>query len=177
MFIKPEEILKYLDLHKDMVLVDLGAGTGFYSILAAKFLPEGKVYAIDINNDFLKTINQKARDLHLDNIRTVVGDLEESYGSKLNDNIADKIIISNMFFHIKNKETFFKEINRILKKGGQVLFVDYHPNSLIFGKLHKNLLPKEEIMDLFQKNHFSFNKEIFAGEHHYAIIFNKDFKI
>lgn len=176
MFIKPEEILKYLDLHKDMVLVDLGAGTGFYSILAAKILPKGKVYSIDINKDFLTTINHKAHDLHLDNIRTVFADLEEFHGSHLNDNIADKVIVSNIFFHIQNKENFLNEINRILKPNGQILFVDFNPESFLLGKKQSHVLKKEEVISLFEKKNFILDKTIFTGEHHYAIIFNKQTK-
>ena len=112
--------------------------------------------------------------MRLDNIRTIVGDLEVFHGSKLNDKIADRVIVSNIFFQLENKEIFLKEVFRILKDNGEVLFVDFHPTSQILGKLKNKILSKDQVVDLFLQNKFFINKEIFENEHNYAVIFNKN---
>lgn len=156
-----------------MIVADLGSGSGFYTMLVAKEIPQGVVYAVDIDNHFLKSISNHAHDLGLDNIRTIHADLENPHGSHLKDELVDVVIVSNILFQIQNKENFIKEIFRILKKEGKVLFTDFHPNSIILGKLKNKILSKQEVLDLFLKNNFILDKEIFAGEHNYAIILNK----
>ncbi|KKP88146.1 MAG: type 11 methyltransferase [Candidatus Nomurabacteria bacterium GW2011_GWA2_35_80] len=60
MFTDPVKNLKAFDLRENMIVADLGAGSGFYAIPAARMVPMGKVYAIEIQKDFLITIKNKA---------------------------------------------------------------------------------------------------------------------
>ena len=60
MFSDPIKNLNQLRIRENMIVADLGAGTGFYSIAAAQIVPNGKVYAIEIQKDFLNTIRNKA---------------------------------------------------------------------------------------------------------------------
>ena len=68
MFTDPVKNLKQFGLREDMVVADLGAGTGFYAISVAQMVPQGKVYAIEVQKDFLATIKNKAKEAHLNNI-------------------------------------------------------------------------------------------------------------
>ena len=52
MFTDPVKNLKLFGLAEDMIVADLGAGTGFYTLAAARMTPQGKVYAIEIQKDF-----------------------------------------------------------------------------------------------------------------------------
>ena len=56
MFSDPVKNLKQFGLREDMIVADLGAGTGFYSMAVAEMVPKGKVYAIEIQKDFLTTV-------------------------------------------------------------------------------------------------------------------------
>ena len=62
MFTDPIKNLKQFGIREDMVVADLGAGTGFYSIPLAFMVPHGKVYAIEIQKDFLTTIKNKIKE-------------------------------------------------------------------------------------------------------------------
>ena len=65
MFSDPIKNLKAFGLRESDIVVDLGAGTGFYSIAAAKMTPRGKVYAVDVEKDYLQTIKDKGKDERL----------------------------------------------------------------------------------------------------------------
>ena len=75
MFSDPIKNLKQLGLREDMLVADLGAGTGFYSIPAAKIVTRGKVYAIEIIKEYVATIKNKAHGAHLNNIEFFWGDI------------------------------------------------------------------------------------------------------
>ncbi|MDJ0572980.1 MAG: hypothetical protein QNJ53_28630 [Pleurocapsa sp. MO_192.B19] len=47
---QPTTTVEKLDLKPDDVVADIGAGTGYFSFRLAKKVPEGKVYAIDIQS-------------------------------------------------------------------------------------------------------------------------------
>ncbi len=173
MFSSPEKNLKYLNLRENDIVVDLGAGVGFYALAAARMVPKGKVYAIEVQRDLLTSLKNKAKDFYLHNIETIVGDIEKDYGTKLADNLADVVIVSNVFFQIKEKDKFIKEIKRILKINGQVLFIDWSDNSFLIGSNTENFLNKNTVKEIFEKNNFIFERFVDAGLHHYGMIFKK----
>jgi ubiquinone/menaquinone biosynthesis C-methylase UbiE len=170
MFSDPIKNLKQFGLREDMIVADLGAGTGFYSIEAAKMVPKGKVYSVEIQKDFLNTIRNKAAELNLNNLDCFLGDLEEKGGSKIGNEIVDAVIVSNVLFQVENKNRLIDEIFRILKKSGRVLIIDWE-NGLLSSNI--NLISKEKALKLFQEKGFKFEREIDVGEHHYGIILIK----
>ncbi len=170
MFSNPLKNLKALPLRENDVVVDLGAGMGFYSLLAGHLAPLGKVYAVEINKDYLATIKQKAKDARLSNVEILWANMEKAGGTKLKDNTAHVAIISNVMAHIENPQEFIKEVKRILKEKGRVLLVDWvHAAPLAY----KKTLKKEEAMKLFEGGGFKLERELDAGEHNYGMILLK----
>jgi len=173
MFTDPIKNLKQLGLRDDMVVVDLGAGTGFYSIIAAEMVLNGRVYAVEIIKDFLETIRRKAKDLDLDNLECLWGDIEKRGGTNLADNIADVVLISNVLSQIEDQDALIAEAYRILKKGGRVLVIDWLKSFSEEEKIKQKIISLKKVKEIFTKNNFILNKEIDAGLTHYGIIFNK----
>ena len=173
MFADPGQNLRQLGLKESMIVADLGAGTGFYSIAAARMLTSGKVYAIEVVKDYLSIIHNKAKDAHLNNIEAIWGDVERPGGTKLKDSLADAVIASNILFQVEDKGKFIEEIKRILKKGGRVLLIDWS-DSPAAGTAEHALIKKEEARGLFERQGFSLVGQIDAGAHHYGMILVKN---
>ncbi len=170
MFSDPVKNLKKLLLRESDVVADLGAGTGYYSIAAGHMVPKGKVYAIEIQKDFLATITHKAREAHLSNVECFWGNIEKLGGTKIKDKIVDVAIASNVFFQVDDKDQFIEETKRILKPGGKLLLIDWSDSSAIgFNKS----IPKTKAREMFEKKGFVFDRDIDAGSHHYGMILNK----
>ncbi|MSU44905.1 class I SAM-dependent methyltransferase [Candidatus Nomurabacteria bacterium] len=170
MFTDPIKNLTAFGLREDNIVVDLGAGTGFYSIPAGRIVSKGKVYAVEIIKDFLATIKNKVKEANLHNVEILFGDIEKNGGTKLGDSIADAVIASNVLFQVKDKEQFILEIKRILKQKGKVLLIDWR-EALIMNKT--NIVPKNKAREMFEKKGFVLERDIDAGEHHYGMIFIK----
>jgi cyclopropane fatty-acyl-phospholipid synthase-like methyltransferase len=56
---KPAEVLDALHLMPTTRVADLGAGTGYFSAQIAKRIPEGKLFAVDIEPDMLRYLEQR----------------------------------------------------------------------------------------------------------------------
>ena len=168
MFTRPEDNLREFNIHENMTVADLGAGTGFYSILAGKIAYHGKVYAIEVQKEFLETIRQKAKEARVNNIEAIWGNVEAIGGTKLADNAVDRVIASDLFFQIEDKDNFIKETKRILKPNGKLLLIDHSTQGFNLGM--QQAVHKEEVKKIFEAHNFSFEKEINAGDQHYGII-------
>lgn len=173
MFAEPEKILKQFGIREDMIIADLGAGSGFYSILAAQMAPKGKVYAVEVIQDYLTTIKNKIKGANLTNIECIWGNIEKIGGTKIADKIADAVIASNILFQVENKDNFIVEAKRILKPAGKVLLVDWADQSSPLGPNRATLIPKEKAREMFEKKGFMLEREIDAGAHHYGMILKK----
>lgn len=172
MFSDPVKNLKQFGLREDMIVADLGAGTGFYSIALAHMVPHGKVYAIEIQKDFLTTIKNKIKESRLKNIECFLGNVEKKGGTKIKDEVIDAVIISNVLFQAENKDKFIEEAKRILKTNGKVLVIDWTDSSTL--KINKkSVIPKENMKDMFEKKGFIYDRDINAGGHHYGMILKK----
>jgi len=170
MFTDPIKNLKAFGLKEDNIVADLGAGTGFYSIAAGMLVPQGKVYAVEINKDFLATIKNKATEAHLNNVEILWGDIEKIEGTKIGNGVVDAVIASNVLFQVEDKDKFIEEIKRILKQKGRVLLIDWSESSIMGAT---TIIPKNKAREMFARKGFVLERDINAGEHHYGMILIK----
>lgn len=173
MFADPTSNLKQLGLEENMIVADLGAGTGFYTVAAAHLVPRGKVYAVEVQKDYLPTIKEKAHTARLNNVECLWGNIEKNHGTKIGDRVADAVVASNVLFQVEDRNGFISEIYRILKPGGKVLLVDWSGASAL-GPNSAHLVSKNTAEELFQAKGFKVEREIPAGEHHYGMILRKE---
>ncbi|MFA5841076.1 MAG: class I SAM-dependent methyltransferase [Candidatus Paceibacterota bacterium] len=171
MFTDPLKNLKAFGLREDNIVADLGAGTGFYTLAAGQIVGRGKVYAVELQKDFLDTIKSRVLELKLNNVEIILGDVEKLGGTKIGDGVVDAVIASNILFQVEDKGKFIEEVKRILKIKGRVLLIDWSESSVMGGT---NIIPKDEARLMFEKNGFVFDRDIDAGGHHYGMILVKE---
>ncbi len=172
MFSDPLKNLKQFGISDHMIVADLGAGSGFYSILASHMVPAGKVYAVEVVPDFIKTIQNKIKEQHIKNIDCILGDVEKVGGTKIKDGVVDRVIASNILFQTEDKSKFLDEMKRILKPGGRVLLIDWEPEGEITGGGFVSMA-KDKALALFEQKGFTYEQEVDAGDHHYGMIYRK----
>ena len=173
MFSDPQKNIAEFGVEIGMKVVDLGSGSGFYTIEVAKKVgPSGRVYAVDIQQDLLNKIKNGGALAGLHNIEVVWGNIEKLGGTKLRESIADRIILSNTLFQIdpKDRENLSLEIKRILKTGGKLMVIDWNEDSPM---KPEGFVPAIVVEGTFEKIGLKKEKDFDAGDHHYGIIFKK----
>ncbi|HEY9583714.1 MAG TPA: class I SAM-dependent methyltransferase [Candidatus Paceibacterota bacterium] len=173
MFSDPQKNIAQFSIIDGMKVVDLGAGSGFYTIEAAKRAgPGGRVYAVDVQQDLLNKIKNSAGLVGLRNIEVVWGNIEKIGGTKLREALADRVILSNTLFQIleKDRDNLALETKRLLKSGGKVMIIDWQAGSPMSPQ---TVVPRMLAEGLFQKAGFVVEKSFDAGDHHYGIIMKK----
>lgn len=173
MFIAPEKSIRAMGIEPGMVVVDFGAGSGFYTMEAAKRVGNvGKVYALDIQRELLKTIKTKAELAGHNNVEIVWADLEKPEGSKLAKDFAHRVIISNILFQIGDKKAVATEAFRVLQSEGEVIVIEWSESSKL-GPSEEHRLNRDECRELFESVGFEFKKDFDAGTSHYGLILLK----
>ncbi|MCJ7786975.1 class I SAM-dependent methyltransferase [Patescibacteria group bacterium] len=169
-FLNPNKILNNLGLQKDMVAVDFGCGSGGWVIPLAKRLEEGKVYAVDILEEPLSALQSRAKLEKLSNIETIRANVER--GMSLVANSVDLVLMTNLLFQIEDKKAVFSEAKRILKKGGEILVVDWLPKVPLGPK--KGRVSPDSVKKMAKDVKLKLKKEFTAGACHYSLVFTKN---
>ena len=173
-FVNPQTIVDQLEITPGITVADFGCGAGFFSLpIAKKIGEEGRVYALDVLPDKLESVESQAKMLNLTNIITQRVNLEVLGGSKLEAESVDWVIMKDILFQNKGKEKILAEAKRILKKGGQALIIEWNKEDTNIGPEKELRIFKETLVDLSQKNGWTINKEIEAGNFHYGLILKK----
>ncbi|HWU24175.1 MAG TPA: methyltransferase domain-containing protein [Candidatus Paceibacterota bacterium] len=171
-FADPKSNVLQLGLREGMKVADLGAGSGHYSIAAAGAVGmDGRVYAVDIQEDLLKHLVDSAHQMGLRNVEMVWGDIERKGGTKLRDQSMDAVILSNVLFQLAEPKEVIAEILRILKPGGKLLVVDWAGAYGGMGPHPEQVVSEHAAEELFITGGFHKLKDFRAGAHHYAIVF------
>jgi len=170
-FLNPDKILDELDLKENMTVAEFGCGTGNFTLALAKKIKQGRIYSLDIQEEKLSALKNKALLENFNNVIAIHCDLEAENGSTLHKNSVNTVLIPNLLFQTEDKNAIIKESKRVLKQGGQLLIVDWLKSSFLSPK--QGIIYPEEIKKIAREIEFDFKKEFSAGEHHFGLLFNK----
>ncbi len=160
-----------MKLREGMSVGDVGSGIGYYALSAANIVGEsGRVYAIDMQEDVLHRLRHNAQENNIQNIETIWGDIEKPFGTKLRDHIFDAVIFSNILFQLEDTQVALKELKRITKTGGTLLFVEWTPSDKAVGPSLQDSISEETAVSLLKEEGFQTNERFSVGPYHYAII-------
>lgn len=115
--------IKFADLKEGEMVLDLGSGAGIDVFLSAnKVSKSGKVIGIDMTDEMLEKARKSARDGNYTNVEFRKGDIEKNI--PVDSDTADAVISNCVINLTTNKTSAFKEVYRVLKKGGRMVISD-----------------------------------------------------
>jgi SAM-dependent methyltransferase len=117
------DILAALNLRPGMRVADVGAGTGFFSLMFARAVGDGgRVYAVDISPEFISAIQDRAAAEGLGNLTGVVN---SQASVPLPPDSVDLVFISDTYHHFEDPRAMLDGIRAALVPGGEVVVVDF----------------------------------------------------
>lgn len=122
---KPDAVVAGLGLRPDSVVADLGAGTGYFALRIARAVPQGKVFAVDVEPKMLEHIARRAKEAGLTNVVTV---LAEPGDPRLPEAV-DVVFVCNTYHHIDAPTPYFEAlVPRFARDERRLVIVDYRPD-------------------------------------------------
>jgi len=111
-------LLKYLELKANIIVLDIGSGTGFPLLeLAGRLGNSSKLYGLDPWINANARANQKIRNYDLTNVEIIEGTAERiPFDANTFDIITSNLGINNF----TNPDLAFKECNRVIKPKGKL---------------------------------------------------------
>jgi cyclopropane fatty-acyl-phospholipid synthase-like methyltransferase len=122
---KPHEVIQALALEPDATVADIGAGTGYFAVRLARMLPQGTVYAVDVEPDMVKYLGERAKRESLPNIRPVAATPDDARLPKK----VDLILLVDVYHHVEDRSRYFRKLADSLEPGGRLAIIDFKLDS------------------------------------------------
>lgn len=174
MFNQPQELVAQFDVVPGMVAADFGAGSGHLTIPLSRAVGDnGTVFAIEIQKEILDRLRSDLSSQGIGNVELMWGDIEHARGTKLKDSSVDRVVMSNTMFQLDEKSGSIKEMSRVLKPDGKVLFIEWSDSHGGLGPVAESIITPDSAKQMFDEGGFSVDHEVVTGTHHYGFVFRK----
>jgi cyclopropane fatty-acyl-phospholipid synthase-like methyltransferase len=162
---KPEKVLQYLGELKGKTIMDIGAGSGYFSVkLAGK---GAKVIAADVNDEFQRYLKKRIEENNIPNIEL----RKIPYDSpSLKNNEVDMVLIVNTYHHIENRPDYFSQVRNGLKAKGELVVIDFFKSDVPVGPSVDHKISIDAVVsELKQAGFHSFDVEVNLLPYQYII--------
>ena len=117
-----DRVMNLLGVKEGSSVADIGAGSGWFTVRAARRVGEGgTVYAVEINEEFIKHIERRAVEEKLANVRTVLGREDDPL---LPESAVDAVLILKTYHEIAQPVRLLARLRKSLREGALVGVID-----------------------------------------------------
>jgi len=117
-----DRVMDILQIKDGKSVADIGAGSGWFTVRAAQRVGEkGKVFAVEINQEYIDYINDRAKKENFTNIQTVSGTEDDP---KLPENAVDAVLILKTYHEIGEPLKVLANLKKSLKKDALLGIID-----------------------------------------------------
>ena len=118
----PDLVLETIGIQPGMIVGEVGAGRGRYTVhIASRVGPAGKIYANDIEEDYLEYVKGRCAGHGFSNVTTVLGGLTDP---KLPPAALDMVIMVNVVHCLAEPVALLRNIKKSLKPDGVIAIVE-----------------------------------------------------
>jgi arsenite methyltransferase len=122
---KPIQVIEALKLKPGQSVADLGSGSGYFTRRLVEAVTEsGKVYAIDVEPEMLRYVEESLVHTHAPYSAEFIPARPDS--PKLPAESVDLIFVCNVFHHLEDHSTYFRNARSALKPGGRIAIIDFY---------------------------------------------------
>ncbi len=123
---RPDEVVRALGLAGTETVVDLGAGSGYFTFRLARALPRGRVVAIDVEPEMVRHVHHKVMTDEIPNVTAVLGTPDDpGVPAK-----ADLVFVCDVLHHVANLPAWLGKLASETAPGTRVAVVEFKEGPL-----------------------------------------------
>ena len=159
--LSPQKLVARLALTATSHVLEVGAGSGFYSVEVARRVSEGHLELLDLQPEMLKKAQQKLEAKGLSNVGYTLADADKL---PFKDDSFNALFLVAVLGEVANQKAFLSEAHRVLKPGGILSISEHLPDP--------DFSPLAKVKSLVEKEGFEFF-ERYGARWSYTVNFRK----
>ncbi|MCH7906196.1 MAG: class I SAM-dependent methyltransferase [Chloroflexi bacterium] len=168
--VDPNQLIAELPLRPFHTVADIGSGPGYFSVPLAKYLYDGKVYAVDIQQGMLDIVEREAKAVHVTNVETV---LSKETKIPLDDASVDIALLSNVLHEATSPLRLLRDVARIVKKGGWIAIMEWRKEEMPNGPPLEERIAQKDVEKLFTKLDLPIKARRMIADTRYLVLVEK----
>ncbi|OAQ38336.1 methyltransferase type 11 [Pedobacter psychrophilus] len=156
-----------LPINNKSVVADIGAGSGYYSFKIAQKVKEGKVYAVEIQDDFITLLKKNQQEKVFKNVEVIKG---TEQNPNLPANSIDLAIMVDVYHELAYPQEMLSALAKALKANGKILLLEYREEDpeIAIKPLHK--MSVKQVNKEMEANGFKlYKREEFLPIQHFLV--------
>jgi arsenite methyltransferase len=151
-----DRVVQALQIRPGERVADVGSGSGYFTFALANAVgPEGKVYAVDVDQEMNNIVAQRARKESVGNIEVILAKPDDP---SLPSTGIDLVFTSNTYHHIDNRVNYFANLRKYIRPNGRVAVIDFDRRGWFQG-LWKHYTPSEFIKREMEQAGYKLQRE------------------
>jgi SAM-dependent methyltransferase len=122
--LEPDRVVAQLALAPSAWVADLGCGPGVFALTFARALPQGVVFAVDIEPRQLDRLREHVRAEALENVVPVLASVDTPH---LPPGRFDLVFIGETYHHFEDRVAYMRALRRALRPGGRLALLESKP--------------------------------------------------
>lgn len=129
-------LLRNMKIEKTDVIADIGAGSGYHVFKMAPKAKDGKVYAVDIQDEMLAAMEKKKKKKKSTNIKLIKG---SETSVNLPPNSIDKFLMVDVYHEFSFPKEIIASVSEAMKADGKLYLIEYRGEdpAVPIKKVHK----------------------------------------
>jgi SAM-dependent methyltransferase len=169
-FQRPAAIVTALHLASDAIVADLGCGPGYLTRRLAHAVPEGLVYAVDVEPRQIYRLHDYLLEEKVFNVIPVLSSLVDPH---LPPGQVDMIVILDTYHHFDDRDQYLQTLTRALAPGGRIAIIDYYKRKLPIGPPIDHKMARTEVLEEFARAGYTLLEEPDVLEYQYFLLFGR----
>lgn len=117
-----DRVMDILGIGEGSDVADIGAGSGWFTVRAARRVGDGGlVYAVEINPDYVKHIEERAVREKLPNVRTVLGKEDDP---QLPAESLDAVLLLKTYHEVAQPVPLLRHVRQAMRAGARLGIID-----------------------------------------------------
>lgn len=159
--LSPQKLVARLALTATSHVLEVGVGSGFYSVEVARRVSKGHLELLDLQPEMLKKARQKLEAEGLSNVGYTLSDADKL---PFKDDSFDTLFLVAVLGEVANQKAFLSEARRVLKPEGILSISEHLPDP--------DFSPFAKVKSLVEKEGFEFHKR-YGVKWSYTVNFRK----
>ena len=141
---KPDAVVAALGLNGKETIIDIGAGSGYFSFRFARAVPQGKVLALYVEAEMIRHIHHKAMTEGVSNLQVSIAKPDDPGVSAE----ADLVFMCDVLHHIQDRPAWLARLVSHMHKGARLALVEFKEGKLPEGPPEAVKLPRAQLVAL-----------------------------
>lgn len=163
-------LLNNMKIKDTDVIADIGAGSGYHVFRIAPRVPNGKVLAVDIQEEMLETIYNRKNKGKIKNIELILGS-EKSVN--IPENTVDKVLLVDVYHEFSFPYEMMHSIKKALRPEGQIFLIEYRAEDIFVPIKEVHKMSERQAVKEMKAVGFKFKKNISNLPWQHCLVFEK----